>query len=71
MPRSPSMQGMAEVAKKERGHAVKIKPWVLHDLRRSFLPAGLQHIGIAPQIIERALNHSSGTFGGIGRCLSA
>jgi hypothetical protein len=25
----------------------------------------LQHIGVAPQTIERALNHSSGTFSGV------
>lgn len=54
---------MADVAKKERGHAMKLEPWVLHDLRRSFA-GGLQHIGVAPQVIERALNHSSGTFSG-------
>ena len=59
-------KAMPHEAKKERGRAVKIEKWVLHDLRRSFA-SGLQHIGVAPAVIERALNHSSGTFSGISR----
>ena len=54
----------AAVAREERGKAVTIPHWVLHDLRRSFA-SGLQHIGIDPQVIERALNHSSATFAGV------
>lgn len=38
--------------------------WRIHDLRRTFA-TGLQRIGIRPEVIERALNHVSGTFGGI------
>jgi hypothetical protein len=41
-----------------------IPPWTLHDLRRSFA-SGLQRIGVAPQIVELALNHRSGTFSGV------
>jgi integrase len=52
---------MAAIAREERGKAVAIPHWVFHDLRRSFA-SGLQHIGIEPQVIERALNH---TFAGI------
>jgi integrase len=55
-------EAMAEIARKE-GRDVKIERFVLHDLRRSFA-SGLQHIGIAPQVIERALNHSSGPLSG-------
>jgi integrase len=56
--------------RKERGRAVVIRHWTLHDLRRSFT-SGLQSVGVAPQTIERALNHSSGTFGRGRRNLSA
>ena len=39
-------------------------PWKLHDLRRSFA-SGLQRLGVAPHIVELALNHRTGTFSGI------
>jgi integrase len=41
-----------------------IQTWTLHDLRRSFA-SGLQRLGIAPHIVELALNHRSGTFSGV------
>lgn len=41
-----------------------IPTWTLHDLRRSFA-SGLQRLGIAPHIVELALNHRSGTFRGV------
>jgi integrase len=41
-----------------------IPPWTLHDLRRSFA-SGLQRLGVAPYIVELALNHRSGTFSGV------
>jgi integrase len=41
-----------------------IPPWTLHDLRRSFA-SGLQRLGVAPHIVELALNHRSGTFSGV------
>jgi len=41
-----------------------IRPWKLHDLRRSFA-SGLQRLGVAPHIVELALNHRSGTFSGV------
>jgi len=44
--------------------APAIQPWTLHDLRRSFA-SGLQRLGIAPHIVELALNHRSGTFCGV------
>jgi integrase len=40
------------------------KSWRLHDLRRT-AAAGMQRIGIAVPVIEKALNHVSGTFRGI------
>ena len=44
--------------------APAIRPWRLHDLRRSFA-SGLQRLGVAPHIVELALNHRSGTFSGV------
>jgi integrase len=38
--------------------------WRLHDLRRTFA-VGLQKLGARVEIIEKALNHVSGTFRGI------
>jgi integrase len=44
--------------------APDIRPWTLHDLRRSFA-SGLQRLGVAPHIVELALNHRSGAFSGV------
>ena len=41
-----------------------IADWRLHDLRRSFA-SGCARIGIGLPTIERALNHSSGSFKGV------
>ena len=38
--------------------------WRLHDLRRS-CASGMQRLGISVPVIEKALNHISGTFRGI------
>ena len=38
--------------------------WTLHDLRRTFA-SGLASIGVQLPVIERLLNHVSGSFGGI------
>jgi len=42
----------------------KIARWVLHDLRRT-CATGMQKLGIALPVIEKILNHSSGSFAGI------
>jgi integrase len=41
-----------------------MKPWTLHDLRRS-VATGMADIGVQPHIIEAVLNHVSGHKGGI------
>jgi len=41
-----------------------ITPWRVHDLRRTFA-SGLAALGVALPVIERLLNHVSGSFGGI------
>jgi integrase len=43
---------------------VQIAPWVLHDLRRT-IASGMARLGIQLPVIERCLNHISGSFGGI------
>ena len=39
-------------------------PWWLHDLRRT-VASGMARLGINLPVIEKVLNHSSGSFGGI------
>ena len=41
-----------------------ISGWTLHDLRRTFA-SGLAAQGVALPVVERLLNHVSGSFGGI------
>lgn len=43
---------------------VTLPPWRLHDLRRS-VASGMAGLGIAIHVVERLLNHVSGTFRGI------
>lgn len=51
-----------EVAGEERKNA--LEPWTLHDLRRTFATK-LAELRIAPHVIERMLNHKSGTISGV------
>jgi integrase len=44
--------------------AMAIPPWRLHDLRRT-AATGMAEIGIAPHIVEAALNHVSGAKAGV------
>jgi integrase len=39
-------------------------PWRLHDLRRS-AASGMARLGIAPHVIEKVLNHISGSLAGV------
>ena len=41
-----------------------ISPWTFHDLRRT-MASGMARLGIALPVIEKILNHVSGSFGGI------
>jgi integrase len=43
---------------------VALKPWRLHDLRRTFATWSNEH-GIAPHIVEAVLNHVSGARAGV------
>ena len=55
---------MLAAARAERGEGTTIPPWRLHDLRRSFV-TGLIELGVPPHVVERRVNHISGTRGGI------
>jgi integrase len=41
-----------------------LPPWRLHDLRRT-CASGMQRLGIRTEVIERCLNHVSGSFRGV------
>jgi integrase len=41
-----------------------VQEWTIHDLRRT-VATGLAMLGVAPHVIERVLNHVSGTFAGV------
>lgn len=41
-----------------------ITGWVVHDLRRT-AATGMARLGVAPHVVERILNHTSGTLGGV------
>lgn len=41
-----------------------IHDWRLHDLRRT-CASGMARLGIAPHVVEKILNHSSGTISGV------
>lgn len=55
---------MKEIATAERGEAVEIERWNLHDLRRT-AATNMARLGIPVRVTEAALNHVSGTGGGI------
>jgi integrase len=50
--------------KRELDERCGISDWTLHDLRRTFA-SGLAALGVPLHVIERLLNHVSGSFGGI------
>ena len=42
------------------------EPWILHDLRRT-AATGMAGLKIAPHVVDRVLNHTSGTIRGVAR----
>jgi integrase len=44
--------------------AAVLEPWRLHDIRRT-VASGMARLGLDLAVIEKVLNHSSGTFAGI------
>ena len=59
---SKSKQLLDEVMVEYAGGPVE--PWRTHDLRRT-AASGMQKLGIRTEVIERALNHVSGSFAGV------
>ena len=49
--------------RKERGE-LNMVDWRLHDLRRT-AASGMARLGVAPHVIEKVLNHSSGIISGV------
>lgn len=50
--------------KRELNAMVRLPDWTLHDLRRT-AATGMAMLGAAPHVIERLLNHVTGSFGGV------
>jgi integrase len=56
---------MTQIARKETGDAdLTIPAWTLHDLRRT-AASGMARLGIAVHVVEKLLNHRSGTIKGV------
>ena len=45
---------------------VALDPWILHDLRRT-ATTGMAGLRIPPHVVDRILNHTSGTIRGVAR----
>lgn len=52
------------IAAGERASVHPLPPWTLHDLRRSFATQ-LASLQTPPHVVERVLNHASGTISGV------
>ena len=69
-PKATMHDKMVEILRKEaeeRGDdpdAIEVAPWRLHDIRRT-VASGMARLGINIAVIEKVLNHTSGTFAGI------
>lgn len=50
--------------KRELDATAGLHDWTLHDLRRT-AATGMARLGVAPHVVERVLNHVSGTFAGV------
>jgi integrase len=57
-------EAMSKFARAEHGSDFTIPSWRIHDLRRT-CATGMHSIGIAPHIVEAALNHVSGHRAGV------
>ncbi len=57
-------KAMLDIARDERGQDVEIPRWTFHDLRRTAV-SGMARLSIPLPVIEKVVNHSSGSFAGI------
>jgi integrase len=51
-------------AKTEIDELARVEDWTLHDLRRT-MASGMARLGVSLPVIEKILNHSSGSFRGV------
>jgi integrase len=51
-------------SERERKGQPNILSWTIHDLRRT-CASGMARLGVAPHVIEKALNHTSGKIRGV------
>ncbi len=66
-PFSGVSKGHARLTARAAQHTADGRPlehWRLHDLRRTFA-TGCARLGVALHVVEKCLNHTSGSFGGI------
>nr|WP_281381219.1 site-specific integrase [Methylobacterium brachythecii] len=61
---SKATDRLTKLAAGHMPEGIQIEPWRLHDLRRTFA-SGCARLGVGVHVVEKALNHTSGTFGGI------
>ena len=52
-------------AKKKLDEISGVKDWRLHDLRRTFATVATETLGYEPVVVDRVLNHVSGSVRGI------
>jgi integrase len=45
-----------------------IPGWILHDLRRT-VATGMARLNFPPHVVDKVLNHASGTIRGVARRL--
>lgn len=50
--------------KRELDALADLHEWTLHDLRRT-AATGMAELGVPPHVVEKILNHSTGTFAGV------
>jgi integrase len=62
---STAVSGWSKAKREIDAAAVKPLPeWRIHDLRRT-AASGMQKLGVRSEVVERALNHKSGSFAGV------
>ena len=54
----------AAMAEAAAGAGAKIEPFIVHDLRRS-AASHMAKLGVAPQVVDKILNHSAGVVRGV------
>ncbi|MCJ2111928.1 tyrosine-type recombinase/integrase [Methylobacterium sp. E-025] len=59
-----SVSGFSKIKKRLDAAVPNSSPWVLHDLRRT-AASGMARLGITLPVVEKVLNHTSGSFGGV------